>query len=66
VYRRQTRRNQFASAEELAERLEASGYDMAASESEARMELHFSCLVKAGQGHSGYETIEEFLPVAAE
>jgi hypothetical protein len=49
----------------LAERLEASGYDIPASEIEAGMELHLPCLVKLGQGHSGYKIIEEFLPDAA-
>ena len=52
--------------EELAERLEASGYDIPASEIEAGMELHLPCLVKVGQGHNGYKNIEEFLPEAAE
>ena len=49
-----------------AERLEASGYDIPASEIEAGMELHLPCLVKVGQGHNGYKNIEEFLPEAAE
>jgi hypothetical protein len=58
----------FGRPEELAERLrpnaqsrrvggpglEASGYDIPASEIEAGMELHLSCLVKVGQGHNGY------------
>ncbi|HKS83318.1 MAG TPA: hypothetical protein VJR23_17570 [Candidatus Acidoferrales bacterium] len=52
--------------EELAERLEASGYDIPASEIEAGMELHFSSLVKVGQGHNGYKNIDEFLPEAVE
>jgi len=52
--------------EELAERLEASGYDIPASEIEAGMELHLPCLVKVGQGNNGYKNIEEFLPEAAE
>ena len=49
-----------------AERLEASGYDIPASEIEAGMELHLPCLVKVGQGHNGYKNIEEFFPEAAE
>ncbi len=56
----------FGRSEELAERLEASGYDIPASEIEAGMELHLPCLVKVGQGHNGYKNIEEFLPEAAE
>src|SRR5256885_7664713 len=56
----------FGRPEELAERLEASGYDIPASEIEAGMELHLPCLVKIGQGHNGYKNIEEFLPEAAE
>ena len=56
----------FGRPEELAERLEASGYDIPASEIEAGMELHLPCLVKVGQGHNGYKNIEEFLPEAAE
>lgn len=56
----------FGRPEELAERLEASGYDIPASEVEAGMELHLPCLVKVGQGHNGYKNIEEFLPEAAE
>jgi hypothetical protein len=55
----------FGRSEELAERLEASGYDIPASEIEAGMELHLPCLVKLGQGNSGYKIIEEFLPEAA-
>ena len=39
----------FGRREELAERLEASGYDIPASEIEAGMELHLPCLVKVGQ-----------------
>ena len=54
----------FGRPEELAERLEASGYDIPASEIEAGMELHLPCLVKVGQGNNGYKTIE--LPEAAE
>ena len=56
----------FGRPEELAERLEASGYDIPPSEIEAGMELHLPCLVKVGQGNNGYKTIEEFLPEAAE
>jgi hypothetical protein len=56
----------FGRPEELAERLEASGYDIPASEIEAGMELHLPCLVKVGQGNNGYKNIEEFLPEAAE
>jgi hypothetical protein len=56
----------FGRPEELAERLEASGYDIPASEIEAGMELHLPCLVKVGQGHNGYKNIEVFLPEAAE
>src|SRR5207248_3394021 len=41
----------FGRPEELAERLEASGYDIPASEIEAGMELHLPCLVKLGQGN---------------
>jgi hypothetical protein len=55
----------FGRPEELPERLEASCYDIPASEIEAGMELHLSCLVKVGQGHNGYKNIEEFLPEAA-
>jgi hypothetical protein len=55
----------FGRPEELAERLEASRYDIPASEIEAGMELHLPCLVKLGQGNSGYKIIEEFLPEAA-
>jgi len=56
----------FGRPEELAERLEASGYDIPGNEIEAGMELHLPCLVKVGQGHNGYKNIEEFLPEAAE
>ncbi len=45
----------FGRPEELPERLEASGYDIPASEIEAGMELHLPCLVKVGQGHNGYK-----------
>ena len=55
----------FGRPEELAERLEASGYDIPASEIEAGMELHLPCLVKVGQGTNGYMNIEELLPDAA-
>jgi len=47
----------FGRPEELAERLEASGYDIPASEIEAGMELHLPCLVKVGQGNNGYKTV---------
>ena len=43
----------------------ASGYDIPASEIKAGMELHLPCLVKLGQGNSGYKIIEELLPEAA-
>ena len=56
----------FGRPEELAERLEASGYDIPASEIEAGMELHLPCSVKVGQNNGGYKTIEEFLPEAAQ
>ena len=56
----------FGRPEELAERLEASGYDIPANEIEAGMELHLPCLVKVGQGNNGYKNIEEFLPDAAQ
>jgi hypothetical protein len=55
----------FGRPEELAEGLEASGYDIPASEIEAGMELHLPCSVKVGQNSGGYKTIEEFLPEAA-
>ncbi len=55
----------FGRPEELAERLEASGYDIPGSELEAGMELHLPCLVKLGQGNNGYKIVEEFLPEAA-
>jgi hypothetical protein len=55
----------FGRPEELAERLEASGYDIPESELEAGMELHLPCLVKLGQGKNGYKIVEEFLPEAA-
>jgi hypothetical protein len=55
----------FGRPEELAERLEASGYDIPAGEIEAGMELHLPCLVRVGQNNGGYKTIEEFLPEAA-
>ena len=55
----------FGRPEELAERLEASGYDIPESELEAGMELHLPCLVKLGQGNNGYKIVEEFLPEAA-
>jgi hypothetical protein len=52
----------FGRPEELAERLEASGYDIPASEVEAGMELHLPCLVKVGQGKNGYKNIKSFCP----
>ena len=55
----------FGRPEELAERLEASGYDIPASEIQAGLELNLPCLVVVGQGNSGYKIIEEFLPEAA-
>lgn len=45
---------------ELADRLEASGYEIPASE------IHLPCPVKAGQGNNGYKTVEELLPEGAE
>lgn len=56
----------FCRPEEMAERLESSGFDIPASEIKAGMELHFSCLVNAGQDNNGYKTIEKFLPEATE
>jgi hypothetical protein len=56
----------FGRPEELAEGLEASGYDIPANEIEAGMELHLPCLVKVGQGNNGYKNLEEFLPEAAQ
>jgi len=38
----------FGRSEELADRLEASGYDIRTNEIEAGMELHLPCLVKVG------------------
>jgi hypothetical protein len=55
----------FGRPEELAERLEASGYDIPASEIQAGLELNLPCLVVTGQGNSGYKIIERFLPEAA-
>jgi uncharacterized Zn finger protein len=55
----------FGRPEELAERLEASGYDIPASELQAGLELNLPCLVITGQGSSGYKIIEQFLPEAA-
>jgi hypothetical protein len=53
----------FGRPDELAERLEATGYDIPASEIEAGMELHPPCLVRViSQGNNGYKTIEEFSP----
>ncbi len=51
----------FGRPEELAERLEASGYDIPANEIEAVLELHLPCLVNVGQGNNGYKNIEELL-----
>ena len=48
--------------EELAERFEASVYDVPASEVQAGLELNLPWLVVTGQGSSGYKIIEEFLP----
>ena len=56
----------FGRPEELAERLEASRYDIPASEIDTGMDLHLPYLVKVGQGNNRYKTIEEFLPEAAE
>jgi hypothetical protein len=55
----------FGNPEDLAERLEASGYDIPASEIEAGMELHLPCRVKLVPGSSGYKNIEQFSPEAA-
>jgi len=55
----------FGSPEELAERLEASGYDIPASEIQAGMELNLPCQVVTGQGGNGYKKIERFLPDTA-
>jgi len=55
----------FGRPEELAERLEASGYDIPANELQAGLELNLPCLVIPGQGSRGYKIIEEFLPEAA-
>ncbi len=55
----------FGRPEELAERLEASGYDIPASEIQAGLELNLPCLVVTGQGNRGYKIIEQFLPEAA-
>jgi hypothetical protein len=46
-------------------RLEASGYDILASEIQVRLELNRPCPVVTGQGSSGYKIIEEFLREAA-
>jgi len=48
----------FGRSEELADRLEASGYDIRTNEIEAGMELHLPCLVKVGQGHYGHDDRE--------
>jgi hypothetical protein len=55
----------FGRPEELAERLEASGYDIPANEIQAGLELNLPCLVRTGNGNKGYKTIEEFLPEVA-
>ena len=55
----------FGRPEELAERLEASGYDFPASEIQAGLELNLPCLVVTGLGNSGYKIIEQFSPEAA-
>jgi len=55
----------FGTPEELAERLEESGYDIPAGEIQAGMELHLPCLVVLGVGANGYKTIEKFLPESA-
>jgi hypothetical protein len=55
----------FGRPEELAERLEASGYDIPASEIQAGLALDLPCLVVPGQSNSGYKIIEKFLPEAA-
>lgn len=60
-----TKIDRMKTSEELAEHLGASGYDIPASEMEAGMNLHLPCLVKLGQGNSGYKVIKEFLPEAA-
>ena len=55
----------FGRPEELAERLETSGYDIPASEIQAGLELNLPCLVVTSQSSSGYKVIQEFLPEAA-
>jgi hypothetical protein len=55
----------FGRPEELAERLEASGYDIPANEIQAGLELNLPCLVRTGNGNKGYKTIKEFLPEVA-
>lgn len=55
----------FGTPEELAERLEESGYDIPAGEIQAGMELHLPCLVVLGVGSNGYKTVEKFLPESA-
>jgi hypothetical protein len=55
----------FGRPDELAEHLEASGYDIPASEIQAGLELNLPCLVVTGPGNNGYKIIEEFLPEAA-
>ncbi len=55
----------FGRSEELAEHLEASGYDIPANEIQAGLELNLPCLVRTGNGKKGYKTIDEFLPEVA-
>jgi hypothetical protein len=52
----------FGSPEELAERLEESGYDIPAHEIQAGVELNLPCLVVLATGGNGYRTIQKFLP----
>jgi hypothetical protein len=55
----------FGGPEELAERLEASGYDIPANEIQPGLELNLPCRVVAGQGKNGYKAIEAFFPETA-
>ena len=55
----------YGTPEELAERLEESGYDIPAGEIQAGMELNLPCLVVLGTNAKGYKTIEKFLPESA-
>jgi len=55
----------FGTPEELAERLEESGYDIPAGEIQAGMELNLPCAVVLGAGANGYKTIQKFLPESA-